>query len=166
MKLPVVFTCENNSYQLSVPLEETTAVRDIADRASSYSIPGAVVDGNDVLAVYQAASDAIVRARNGLGPTLIECKTYRLVPHMAVLREDRPVEEIERWREKDPVLRLERELQRRNLVDDDEIRSIREAISREIELTLEEVKSLPDPSADEGTTDVYAFSGSSAVYVV
>jgi pyruvate dehydrogenase E1 component alpha subunit len=85
---------------------------------------------------------------------------------MAVLREDRPADEIERWKEKDPVLRFERELKNRGLIDDDEIRLIHETVSHEIEQAHDVAASLPDPPVDEGTKDVYASWDSGAVYVV
>lgn len=80
-KLPVVFICENNLYGITVSAAESTSVKDIADRSKGYGIPGVIVDGMDVIAVYEAASEAIKRAREGLGPTLIECKTYRYRGH-------------------------------------------------------------------------------------
>ncbi len=80
-KLPVIFVCENNHYAISVPQSKQMAVRDVADRAAGYGFPGVVVDGNDVLACYGAMKDAHERARAGEGPTLIECKTYRFLPH-------------------------------------------------------------------------------------
>lgn len=80
-KLPVIFVCENNQYAESTPVWYSTAARTIADRARGYDIPGVVVDGQDVFAVYEAASEAVRRARAGEGPTLIECKTYRHFGH-------------------------------------------------------------------------------------
>jgi TPP-dependent pyruvate/acetoin dehydrogenase alpha subunit len=80
-KLPVIFVCENNLYGISMHQSRHQAIQDVADRAVAYNIPGVVVDGNDVLAVYEAAKEAIDRARNGQGPTLIECKTYRQRGH-------------------------------------------------------------------------------------
>ncbi len=108
-RLPIVFVCENNRYGVSVSVERSTAVADIAVRATAYGIPGEVVDGMDVLAVYQAMKGAVARARNGEGPSLLECKCYRYLGHS---RGDPPYgpyrsrEEVERWRRRDPRQRL------------------------------------------------------------
>src|SRR5712691_6692235 len=106
-RLPVLFICENNLYGASTPVSQVVAVADIADRAAAYGMPGIVVDGNDVLAVERTAQAAVDRARRGEGPTLIECKTYRLCGHS---RSDacnyRTREEEAQWREKDPLTRL------------------------------------------------------------
>ncbi len=109
-KLPVVFVCENNLYAASTPMQLTTPVG-IAERAAAYGIPGVVVDGNDVVAVCEATRAAVARARSGGGPTLVECQTYRTVGHS---RGDastyRPKEEVEAWKQKDPIERLRRHL--------------------------------------------------------
>jgi pyruvate dehydrogenase E1 component alpha subunit len=106
-RLPVLFVCENNLYGASTPVTQIVAVEHIADRASAYGMPGVIVDGNDVLAVERVTAQAVERARSGEGPSLIECKTYRLCGHS---RSDacgyRTREEEEAWRAKDPLLRL------------------------------------------------------------
>jgi TPP-dependent pyruvate/acetoin dehydrogenase alpha subunit len=108
-RLPIVFVCENNRYAVSVSVEKSTAVADIAVRSVAYGIPGEVVDGMDVVAVYQATKSAVGRARSGDGPTLLECKCYRYMGHS---RGDPPYgpyrskEELERWRQRDPRQRL------------------------------------------------------------
>jgi|SRR5579871_3166394 len=106
-RLPVLFVCENNLYGASTPVTQIVAVENIADRASAYGMPGVIVDGNDVLAVERVTARAVERARRGEGPTLIECKTYRLCGHS---RSDacgyRTREEEAEWRAKDPLLRL------------------------------------------------------------
>jgi pyruvate dehydrogenase E1 component alpha subunit len=100
-KLPVVYVCENNGFGISVPVRESTSVRDISTRAAAYDMPGETVDGNDVLAVYEAAERAIARARAGEGPTLIECKTYRWFGHWTGDPQVyRTREEVEAWKEK------------------------------------------------------------------
>ncbi len=105
MKLPAVFVCENNLYGEYTHISKSTSVLNVADRAASYSIPGIVVDGNDVLAVYAAARAAIDRARKGEGPTLMECKTYR---HKGHSRTDpgkyRSEKEVQSWLARDPLL--------------------------------------------------------------
>jgi pyruvate dehydrogenase E1 component alpha subunit len=104
-KLPVIFLCENNGYGICSAQAETTAVADIATRAGSYGIPGVIVDGQDVLAVYGAVSTAVARAREGEGPTLVEAKTYRYCDHQEDFKfpQYRSNEEIVSWRAKDPI---------------------------------------------------------------
>ncbi|MBL8648286.1 thiamine pyrophosphate-dependent dehydrogenase E1 component subunit alpha [Sphingosinicella xenopeptidilytica] len=119
-KLPVIFICENNLYACSTSVEASTAVTNIADRAAGYAIPGVVVDGQDVLAVHDAVSAAVYRARSGQGPTLIEAKTYRYRDHAVNMGKmsdidigSRSVEEVEHWQLRDPI-----PLFRKVLVDD------------------------------------------------
>ena len=104
-KLPVIFLCQNNRYAISVPQHKQMAVENVADRAAAYGIRGVVVDGNDVLAVYEAAKEAVERARAGEGATLLEAKTYRLVPHSSDDddRSYRSREEVEAWKRRDPL---------------------------------------------------------------
>lgn len=111
-KLPVVFICENNGYGISVPQWQSTAVKDISVRAKAYDIPGVTVDGNDVEAIAKAAKKAIDRARKGEGPTLIECKTYRIYGHWTGDPTPyRTREEVEEWKKKDPIKRLRKVLE-------------------------------------------------------
>ncbi len=105
-KLPVIFVCENNQYAESTPVEYALSIENVADRAAGYSMPGAVVDGMDVFAVYDAAGVAVARARSGQGPTLLECKTYRYYGHTVF---DNPMtyrteEEESHWRNRDPLI--------------------------------------------------------------
>src|SRR5207244_8940869 len=103
-RLPVVFICENNQYAYSVPVEKSMAIDDVAERAESYGFDGVAINGNDVLAVYQATQGALARARSGGGPTLIECKTYRWHGHSehdkAFYRTN---EELAMWKSRDPI---------------------------------------------------------------
>jgi len=105
-KLPIVFVCENNGFGEYTKQSNHQAIVDVADRASGYGMPGVIVDGMDVMAVYEAAGEAIERARRGEGPTLLECKTYRFYDHVGVrgmglsYRSD---DEVERWRQRDPI---------------------------------------------------------------
>ena len=107
-KLPILFVCENNGFGISVPTWQSTAVEDISVRAQGYNMPGYTVDGNDVYAIYEVAEKAIERAKEGLGPTLIECKTYRHLGHWTGDPQPyRTREEIEEWKEKnDPIKRM------------------------------------------------------------
>lgn len=112
--LPVVFVCENNQYAMSMPAQRSMKVARISDRAAAYAIPGVTVDGMDVLAVYQAAADAVARVRSGGGPALVECVTYRYKGHSKSDRQRyRTRDEVEAWRQHDPILRL-----RAQLIDD------------------------------------------------
>ncbi len=104
-QLPVLFVCENNLYATEVAFVDTTRNPQVANRAAAYGLPGIAVDGNDVAAVYAAAGAAITRARQGGGPTLIECKTYRTRPHSEGMRDGgyRSTEEIDQWKKRDPI---------------------------------------------------------------
>jgi len=118
-QLPIVFVCENNQYAYSVPLEKSMAIDDVAIRAEGYGFDGVAINGNDVLAVYQASLGAIARARAGDGPTLIECKTYRWHGHSehdkAFYRTD---EELAMWKSRDPIPTFTTYLQSRHVLDD------------------------------------------------
>src|SRR5262245_62041673 len=125
-KLPMLYVCENNLYAAQTTAASTQALNDIAARAAGYGIPGVVVDGNDIFAVYQAANRAVERARAGGGPTLIECKTYRQRAHterqgMADVRDPA---EIELWKGRDPITRLERQLKEQGYLDDAGLQSM------------------------------------------
>ena len=106
-KLPVLFVCENNGYAQWMSQKENLAAEHVVDMARSYNMPGVAVDGNDVLAVHAAAAAAAARARAGLGPTLLECKTYRIYGHsLGDLQVYREKAEVEEWKKRDPILRL------------------------------------------------------------
>src|SRR5512140_237843 len=122
-KLPVIFLCENNQYAISVPQAKEMAVKNVADRAVAYGMPGVIVDGNDPLEVYRVIREAAERARRGEGATLVEAKTYRPVPHSSDDddRTYRSREEVEEWKKKDPVLRMRQYLESVNLLDDKKV---------------------------------------------
>lgn len=159
-KAPVVFICENNLYALFTPNIETTSVRDIADRAKGYGIPGVVVDGNDAIAVYEVAREAIRRARSGEGPTFIESKTYRMHGHTAMDRFHlggyRPKEEVEEWEKKDPVKRLQVRLLELRAASEAELREVERKAKEEIEEAEKCAKESPYPTVEELFQDVYA----------
>jgi len=119
-KAPVVFVCLNNQYAISVPLSRQMACKTIAQRAVAYGMPGMRVDGNDVLAVFQATKEAVARARRGEGPTLIEGLTYRIAPHTTSddPRKYRSAKEEEEWLAKDPLIRFQSYLRKKGLLDD------------------------------------------------
>jgi pyruvate dehydrogenase E1 component alpha subunit len=151
--LPVVYLCENNLYAMSTPMEESTSVKSIADRAAAYGMPGRTVDGNDVLTVMDAVAGEAERIRSGGGPALVECRTYRIHGHSRSDRCDyRPAGEEDHWAERDPIPLFEKVLREKGLLDD----SSAEAIGREQEAAVDdavafaEKSSLPDPAELEG----------------
>jgi acetoin:2,6-dichlorophenolindophenol oxidoreductase subunit alpha len=109
--LPVLFVCENNGYAATTPVAASTARVDIAGRARAYGVSGTTVDGNDALAVRDAAAEAVACIRRGEGPRLIECRTYRVEPHCGIIADERTPGEKEKWLEKDPIDRLRAVLQ-------------------------------------------------------
>ncbi|RKY71669.1 MAG: hypothetical protein DRQ24_06825, partial [Candidatus Latescibacterota bacterium] len=124
----------NNLYAATTPVSDSAPIENIADRASAYGCPGLVVDGNDVVSVYEAVQQAVARARAGEGPTLIECKTFRFYPHCMVIPEHRRKAEVEEWRRKDPIVRFEKRLLEEHLMTHEE----QEKIKREVENAIEE----------------------------
>jgi len=156
-KLPIVFVCENNKYGMSMDIARAMAVPHVADRASAYAMPGVAADGNDLAAVVAAARPAVARARGGSGPTLIECKTYRLRGHSKSDRNlYRTKEEIESWRDNDAMRRLEKELLAHDRFTEADLRAIEQAAQQTIDTALEFAKASPDPDPHELTRDVYA----------
>lgn len=109
-KLPIVFICENNTVAATTHFHEVFPTEDIAPRAAGYGMPYEIIDGNDVEAVYAAASKAVDNARGGKGPTLIECKTYRIEQHCMVLNQQRDEQELAEWKARDPILLYEKKL--------------------------------------------------------
>lgn len=138
-KLPVIFICENNQYAISTNVKTATSSKTIAQRAHSYDIPGVLVDGNDVIAVYSAAKEAVVRARSGEGPTLIECQTYRFRGHHEGDEQTyRTKEEANEWKEKRcPIMRLKSLLCSQYDWTDDEDQAIVDNVKRKIKEAVE-----------------------------
>ncbi|MBB3952470.1 thiamine pyrophosphate-dependent dehydrogenase E1 component subunit alpha [Aureimonas jatrophae] len=155
-KLPVVFVCENNKYGMSVSTERSTAVRNVAERAAAYAMPGVTVDGNSLSEVSEASVAAVERARRGEGPTLIECKTYRHRGHSKSDRNRyRTKEEIDDWIAKDPIGRFEAEMLEYGVVNAAEIDEIRAGVEREIADGIEFAKNSPAPDVSQATRFVY-----------
>jgi TPP-dependent pyruvate/acetoin dehydrogenase alpha subunit len=155
-KVPVVFICNNNQYAYSTPLERQMAVENVADRAEAYGMPGEIVDGNDILAVWDASTRAIQRARAGDGPTLIECKTFRMTGHSA--HDDAgyvPPELFEFWEERDPINRFERFLTSRGLIDRAGIEQMQGRINHEIDEAIQVAEKDPFPEPEDCLRDVY-----------
>lgn len=155
--LPAIFVCENNLYAISVPLEKQMAVSNVSVRAEGYGFPGVSVDGNDVLACYEAMTQAITRARAGEGPTLIECKTYRFHPHTSDDddRTYRPREEVEEARKKDPIIVFAEYLKEAGLTDDAKIEALREELKAEVDQAVQEAWDSPDPEPDSALRHVF-----------
>lgn len=156
-KLPVIFVCENNGYGMSTSTERSTAVKNIADRASAYAMPGVIVDGNNFSEVAEAANAAVERARAGEGPTLIESKTYRYRGHSKSDRNRyRTKEEIEDWMaNRDPITLFEAELKEFGIIDDAGIEAVREAVKKEIADGIEFAKESPSPEIRDLENYVY-----------
>ena len=156
-QLPVVFICENNQYAYSVPIEKSMAIDDVADRAHGYGFDGVAINGNDVLAVYQATQGALARAREGDGPTLIECKTYRWHGHSehdkAFYRTD---EELAMWKSRDPIPTFTTYLRTRNVLDDAKLKEIESRVAATIDDAVEFAINAPDPALEAAITDLYA----------
>lgn len=152
-RLPMIFVCENNGYAASVPQHKHQHVPDIALRAAGYGMPGVTIDGNDVFAVYEAASEAVARARVGEGPTLIECKTWRHFTHAGVGEDARPEEERAVWLERDPVLRLSIAFDR--TFGEREREALERDIDTSIERAIAEAEAAPYPDVTEITRGVY-----------
>jgi len=156
-KLPVIFVCENNLYAMGTRQSIVMAIENIADRAVAYGIPGVVVDGNDVWAVYETAHKAVERARKGEGPTLIECKTYRLKGHS---RADpatyRPKEEVQEWLKKDPITRFKVKLLEMKILTEKEVDQIQQETVKAVEDAVKFAIESPFPAPEEALEDVYA----------
>jgi 2-oxoisovalerate dehydrogenase E1 component alpha subunit len=146
-RLPVIFVCENNQYAISVPQSKQMAIEDVADRAEGYGFPGVVVDGNDVLACYAAMKEAHDRARNGGGPTLIECKTYRFLGHTSDDDDKtyRSRDEVEAARAHDPLHVFGEYLRTNDLLDDVGAEELRATVKREIDDALAAAWEAADP---------------------
>jgi TPP-dependent pyruvate/acetoin dehydrogenase alpha subunit len=157
-KLPIVFACENNLYAQSTSVFRTTAVKDIAVRSGGYNMPGLSVDGNDVLAVYDAAGKAIDRARRGEGPTLLEFKTYRWHGHY--YGEDwsvyRSKEEVEEWKQKCPIKRFREKLMEMKLLTEDHANKIDQEIVAAVDKAIKFAMESPEPTVDEVFDYLYA----------
>jgi 2-oxoisovalerate dehydrogenase E1 component alpha subunit len=160
-KLPIVFVCENNLYAISVPLSKQAGVSDISVRAEGYGFPGVTVDGNDVFACYQAMKRAVDRARNGEGPTLIECKTYRFHPHTSDDddRTYRTREEVEEAKKKDPILQFEAYLKMFGVSTDERLEALRGELKGEVDQAVDEAWNAPDPEPESALRHVFAEEG-------
>ena len=155
-KLPVVYVVENNLYGMSVPFQKISAMPDIAARASAYDMPGVVVDGMDPIAVYEAVSAALERARRGEGPTLIECKTYRWYGHSrSDPRRYRTKEEEQSWHDRDPLTTFAQRLLESGIATQEELGAIEELAEKKIDIATDFALNSPMPDPAEVEKDVY-----------
>ncbi|HUS19922.1 MAG TPA: thiamine pyrophosphate-dependent dehydrogenase E1 component subunit alpha [Terriglobales bacterium] len=158
-QLPIVYVIQNNLWAESVSVKLQTRVEDLSVKAQAYGIPGITVDGNDVIAVYRVASEAILRARNGDGPTVIEAKTYRWYGHSEIdPAKYRNPEEVEQWKAKDPIPFMERYLTKHNLWNEDFKKGIVDEFAKEMDAAIEFAEKAPFPEPEEALDHVYSFS--------
>jgi acetoin:2,6-dichlorophenolindophenol oxidoreductase subunit alpha len=157
-KLPMLYVCENNMYAAQTSAAATHALPDVAARAAGYGIPGIVVDGNDIVAVHQAAIRAVERARSGGGPTLIECKTYRQRAHTE--RKGQPDSrdkgEVAAWQQRDPIALLERQLRDQGDLDDAGLQTIERDVMAALETAVAFAEASLFPLPEQATDDVFA----------
>lgn len=155
--LPVVFVCENNSYAMSMPVQDAFPTATISARAAAYNIPGVTVDGNDLAAVYGAAVEAVRRARSGQGPTLIETKTYRWRGHSKSDRNlYRTQQEIDEWKRRDPIARFRSQLLAQGALDEAGAAAIAAEIGDEIAAAVAFAEASPEPDPAALEEGVYA----------
>lgn len=149
--LPLVAICQNNQWAISVSRQSQTASATLAQKAVGYGITGIQVDGNDVLAVYQATQEALQRARSGGGPTFIECETYRMSDHTTAddARRYRDNADLELWRAKDPLLRMRRFLESKGIWSDSEQNQLDETLNRQLDQAVTEAEAMEPPKPEE-----------------
>ena len=156
LNLPVVYILENNLYAVTTPIEKTCKIENLAERAKAYGIPGKTIDGNNIFEVYEAAKEAIDQAREGRGPSLIECKTYRWYGHyVGDPGKYRSKEEVEGWKKRDPIKFLGKYLFESRFLTTEEDKRIKAETKRHIDEAVEYGKESPEPSLDTLTQDVY-----------
>ena len=158
LNLPVIFVCENNLYFQTVPASVGLAINDVADKAVGYGMPGVTVDGQDVLSVYEVVKEAVQRARDGKGPTLIECKTLSFLGHyptMLKLEDIRDIKENQKWRKRDPLEILENHGRNKKYLTDKDIKLITTHVEDEIERAVEMSQKTPPTARESAFKEVY-----------
>jgi len=155
--LPLIILVENNQYAISEPVEKEMPVPNVADRGEAYSMPGVIFDGNDVLESYNVAREAVLRGRSGEGPTLLEAKTYRPVPHSSDDddRSYRTREEVAMWKQRDPIQRFEGVLRERGLLNDTEAERILGRVMRQVDDATEYAQRAPYPRPEDALYPVF-----------
>jgi pyruvate dehydrogenase E1 component alpha subunit len=155
-KLPVIFVCEDNSYAISVPKSKSTAIANNADRAASYGIPGFEIPENDVLAVYEAAGEAVARARRGEGPSLMEVKTYRYLGHFQGDGEVyRPKDEVAKLRESDPIRKLGRQLIEQGTISEGDLAALDQEAAEKVKEAIDYARQSPYPQPADALKHVF-----------
>ena len=158
-KLPVLYVCENNRWASGNSAAATQSVEDISVRSVSYNLPGVTVDGTDVLAVYEAAEQAVRRARNGEGPTLVECKTYRWRLHAEQHNDPpdpRPQQEIDLGPQHDPIATFAGHLTQQGVATEESLKQINGDVAAAVDEAIEFAKASPFPKPEDALTDVFA----------
>lgn len=157
-KVPCVFLCQNNQWAISVPRSRQTGSETIAQKAEAYGFEGVLVDGNDVFAVYKATQDALQKAREGKGPTLIECYTYRMENHTTAddWRRYRSEKEVEEWRKKDPILRLRKYMEKEEVWDAEKEKALLERAKTQVNEAVRIFEGTPEPERSEMFRHIYA----------
>ena len=164
LHLPIVFACENNEYGEFTPRHKTMAITDIVDRAAGYGMPGVIVDGMDVVAVHEAAVEAVERARQGGGPSLIEAKTYRFYNHHGIQNlglKYRPDEEVATWKQRDPIFTFEDRMIENGVATREKVDEIWAELRQDIETAIQFADDSPYPTPDQIMVDVYTKSSAS-----
>ncbi len=155
--LPVVFVCENNEYGISQSIHAQQKVKNISDRAPSYMLPAWIINGNDVVEVYSAVSTAVAAARSNQGPTLLECKTYRTSGHYEGDSESyRSKEEVDEWKENDPIVRLEQQLLQDGVLTDGTLEEIKARVWKVVDDATAYAVASRYPSEEDATNHVFA----------
>ena len=159
--LPVIFLCENNQYAVTTHFTDTVAVENISDRAQAYNMPGVLVDGQDIMAMYEVTKEAVQRGRSGLGPTLIEARTYRYQEHSEalnrILREEyRSEEELQEWKKRDPIDLFKALLIEQNISSEKEINKLQDNVAETINDALKFARESPYPNEEDLLEDMYA----------
>ena len=157
---PVIFVCQNNQWAISVPRSKQTRSKTLAQKAIAYGMPGIQVDGNDILAVYVAAKEAIDRARAGDGPTLIENETYRMMMHTTAddPKRYRQEKDVEAWKKRDPIIRFQKYLTDKGLLSDKKINDLEEEVKAEIQKAVENAEAMMKKSGDPMTMFEHAYA--------
>jgi 2-oxoisovalerate dehydrogenase E1 component len=157
-QLPVLFVCENNQYATEIAYRSVSRVLDVSAKAAGYGLPGVSVDGNDVIAVYEVAGQAVQRARAGQGPTLVECKTYRTRAHSEGMRDGgyRTQEEIDGWKARDPLGRFAEQLRAGDVAHVDELAALEAEVEGEVAAAAETARNSPWPDPATVLDHVYA----------
>ncbi len=159
-KLPVIFVCENNMYQVFTTAEESCSVPDIAVRAKGYNMPGVTIDGNDIFELEEAYKKAIKRARTGQGPSLVECQTYRWGGHWPgdtyAYGGYRETQEVDEWKKKCPIIRLGKHLADNKIAAEDELNQIQAKIDAEVEASIQFATDSPEPDETELMKNLFA----------